>query len=137
MKFRTAYDGLADKVSEETGLECKDPSLAVQEQRDDADINNIVRRFGLTGELPVASRVALPEGVFYDNCDYRECLDVVNAAQKSFASMPASVRNRFGNDAAAFVEFAENPDNLDECIKLGLAPPKVVERASEPVAPAG
>ena len=40
-----------DEASVEAGLECKDDSLAVQSQRDEADINTIVRRFGLSGEL--------------------------------------------------------------------------------------
>lgn len=128
--FRTAYDGRADHVSKQTGLECKDPSLAVQEQLEDADINTIVKRFGLTGELPVQNRVALPDAMFMDDVNYRECLDVVIAAEKSFASMPAAVRNRFENDPVKFVEFATDPDNLDECIKLGLAPKK--EEVKEP-----
>ena len=32
-----------DEASVEAGLECKDDSLAVQSQKDEADINTIVR----------------------------------------------------------------------------------------------
>ena len=45
------YD--ADAVSEETGLQCNDISKTRQADAKDADINNIVRSFGVTGTLPV------------------------------------------------------------------------------------
>lgn len=121
-----------DKVSDETGLKCEDKSLAVQSQADEADINTIVRRFGLTGELPVDQRVALPEDVFFDDVNYRDCLDLVNAANRSFMTLPASVRSRFNNDAALFVDFASDPANLEECRKLGLAPAAPAAPAPQP-----
>ena len=46
---RSEYNYDRDKVSEETGLNCKDLSLAKQSFADECDINNIVKRFGLTG----------------------------------------------------------------------------------------
>lgn len=121
MKFRTAYDGLADEVSYESGLECLDPSLAVQSQLEDADINTIVKRFGLTGELPANKRVPLDPDTFYDNVEYRDCLDVVAKANASFMSLPAGVRARFDNDPALFCDFAEVPENYDTLVEWGLA----------------
>ena len=57
MFFRTPYNYDRDAVSHETGLVCDDPSLAVQSDADDCDINVIVRRFGLTGTMPMSGRV--------------------------------------------------------------------------------
>ncbi|WNK14984.1 MAG: internal scaffolding protein [Microvirus sp.] len=50
--WKTPYNHDTDQESQRTGLECKDPSKTLQSQAEDADINTIVRRFGLTGELP-------------------------------------------------------------------------------------
>lgn len=115
------YD--VDAVSDECGLLCEDISLAVQSQADDADINVIVKRFGLTGELPLNKRVPLPADLFIDGMEYRECLEAVMAAQASFASLPAVVRSTFENDAEKFVAFAEDPANLAKLREWGLAPP--------------
>ena len=35
--------------------------------------------------------------------------------------MPLEVRKRFNYDPSAFLEFAENPNNLDELVSMGLA----------------
>lgn len=129
--FRSAYDGLSDEVSLETGVECKDESLAVQSSKDECDINVIVRRFGLTGELPSNLRVPLSEDYRDVEFDLGVALRFVNEANRAFMQMPAEVRDRFNNDAQKFVKFVENPDNAEECVKLGLAVKKPV-----PVKPA-
>ena len=46
---RNPYNYDMDKVSNETGLECKDPSLAQQHMKDECDINTIVEQFRVTG----------------------------------------------------------------------------------------
>lgn len=119
-----SYD--PDVVSDETGLECKDPSLAVQSQRDEADINTIVRNFGITGKLPENVRVP-SYGDFDVVDDYRSAIEAVRAAEGSFMQMPADVRSRFENDPQQFLDFCMNPDNLEEMRKLGLAVPAKVE----------
>jgi len=56
---RSPYNYDMAKASVESGLACEDASRAVQSQREDADINVIVKRFGLTGQLPQNVRVPL------------------------------------------------------------------------------
>ena len=68
------YDAKA--LSTETGLRCMDVSLAVQSQKDEADINTIVRNFGVTGKLPVGIRVPT-YGDFDGVSDYREAIEAV------------------------------------------------------------
>lgn len=112
-----------DAASLESALTCKDPSLTIQSQKEESDINVIVSRFGITGELPVTSRVAFPVEVDFDEIlDYRTCMDAINQANRSFASLPANVRTRFANDPVAFADFASQPENLDALRSWGLAP---------------
>lgn len=122
---RDPYNYDADSVSVETALVCADPSLAQQSQAEEADINVIVKRFGITGQLPQNVRVPL-EGDFSDALDYRQSLDAIRLADSSFSALPASVRARFSNDPGAFVEFCMNSDNLEEMRKMGLAVPAPV-----------
>lgn len=118
------YD--VDAVSDDTSLACADPSRAVQSQRDEADINTIVRNFGITGKIPENVRVP-SYGDFDIVDDYRSAIDAVRAAEASFMAMPAEVRSRFDNDPQGFLEFCMNPANLEEMRKLGLAVAPVVE----------
>lgn len=108
------------------------PGMAQQQFRDECDINTIVRRFGLTGEMPVSARMP-SYGDFTGISDYREALHAVRDAEASFMELPAPVRERFRNDPALFVDFCLDPSNLEEARKLGLAKP--APAASAPVEP--
>lgn len=128
---RSAYNYDRRLVSRATGLKCEDPSLTVQSDAEDADINTIVKRFGLTGQLPSNVRVPLASD-FVDIVDFKSAMNALRSAQESFDVMPADVRARFLNDPQVFVEFCtETKDgvlvNLEEMRKLGLAVPKAAD----------
>jgi len=107
--------------SDKHALACLDPSLAVQSQKDEADINTIVRNFGVTGRVPVAAR--LPEyGDFSGLSDYREAIEAVRQAEAEFLKVPSAIRAEFNHDPAAFADFCINPDNLPKLREWGLAP---------------
>lgn len=107
------------------------PSLAQQSQKEDADINTIVKRFGLTGQLP--ENVRMPTYQDFDGVmDFQTAMNAIKSAEDSFMRMPANVRARFQNDPAEFVEWCSDPTNLDEARKLGLAPPKPADPAPAP-----
>jgi phage internal scaffolding protein len=112
------------------------PSLAKQSFRDECDINNILRQFNVTGQLPAGS-VQPRYGDFSGITDYQSALNAVMAAQDSFLALPAKLRARFDNDPALFVEFASDEANKDEMRALGLLSQEtaqaVVSSPSEPV----
>lgn len=119
--LRTEFNYDRDAVSSDSGLLCEDASKAQQHAKEECDINNIVRRFGVTGMLPVAGR--LPDyGDFTGINDYHTALESLRAADDVFMSLPSDIRSRFKNDPGEFVDFCSNPDNLPELRKLGLAP---------------
>lgn len=109
----------AVRLGKRVALFCNDPSLAVQSQKDEADINTILKNFGVTGTVNVPA--VLPSYGDYDGIDdYRTAVEAVRAAEASFAALPSNVRDRFHNDPGAFLEFVENPSNKDELRTLGL-----------------
>ncbi len=114
----------------DSALECKDESRTNQSQAEEADINTIVRRFGVTGMLPQGVR-APTYGDFTGVGDFRDALEAIRAAERSFSQMPADVRARFANDPASFVDFCSNPENIDEMRKLGLAVPAPVSESGD------
>jgi len=132
IKFRSGNDGLGDAVSRETSI-VFDPAedMTQQEFRDEVDINTIVRRFGVTGKVPV-SAVPGQVGDFTGVTDYQTALNSLLEADAAFEVLPASVRERFRNSAAMMLQFLEDPANRDEAVKLGLvAAPVVPPVASE------
>lgn len=111
------------------GLDCSVlPSRAKQEFAEEVDINTIVRRFGLTGELPVGVPQVM-QGDFTTVMDFRGAMDMIVKAREMFAEMPAEVRAEFDNDPAKFLDFTSDPKNKDRAIELGLVRPEVVEAA--------
>lgn len=106
------------------------PSLTHQSFKDESDINQIVGKFTRSSfsnaqEALLNARYA----DFSEVVDYRTALDLIMQADESFMALPAIVRKRFDNDPAVFLDFVENPDNLDELRELGLANPKPKEPA--------
>lgn len=106
--------------SDVNGLKCTDRSRTVQDQKDDADINVMVRNFGVTGKFPDNIRVP-SYGDFDGISDYREAIEAVRLAEESFMALPSEFRDRLGNSPQRFLEFCADPGNLEEMRKLGLA----------------
>lgn len=119
--LRTAFNYDMDKASHETGLACLDETMAQQQFAEECDINTIVRRFGLTGEMPDNPRI--PQyGDFSGIGDYQSALNAVKDAEASFMELPAHVRARFDHDPQQLLEFCADGRNLEEARKLGLVP---------------
>lgn len=118
-RFRSAYDGLGDEVSASLGLSFEGPGRTQQQFKDETDINTIARKFGLTGMLPAPRR--LPSfGDFTGISDYQTALNQVMAADAAFLTLPAPVRDRFGNDYQALLDFLADEGNRQEATDLGL-----------------
>lgn len=118
MKLKMAYDNF-ELDSIDTGLECLDPTLAQQQFKEESDINTIVDRFGLTGEMPQV--LNFPQyGDFTGIFDYQTAMNVVVQGREEFMKLPAKLRARFHNDPAEMLDFLADDDNKDEAIKLGL-----------------
>ena len=134
VKNPITYD--RDKNSDLAKFVFVNPSCTQQSFKSECDINNILRQFNVTGQLPVGS-VQPQYGDFSGITDYQSALNAVMAAQDSFLQLPAKVRAKFDNDPALFVEFASDEANKDEMKALGLLSQEtvqaVVSSPSEPV----
>jgi len=120
MHFRTPYNTDSDSVSRETGISCtQEENLTSQEFTEDADINTIVRRFGLTGELP-GDWKAPQTGDFTHITDFQTALNMVKATEEKFMEMPARLRERFHNNPQHLLSFLDNDENREEAQRLGL-----------------
>nr|QJB18911.1 MAG: internal scaffolding protein [Microvirus sp.] len=116
---RDPYNYDKDEASIASALVCQDPSLAQQHMKDECDINVIVERFGVTGQLP-ENPLSPSYGDFSGVTDYHSALNQINATMDDFMALPAQLRVRFDHDPVKLLEFIENDQNRDEAIQLGL-----------------
>lgn len=115
-EFATLY-----RPNKDSGFDCSgEPSRTHQCFAGECDINDIVRKGLASGHWP-DGRGGAHYGDFADLTDYRAAMDVVLEGRATFEALPAEVRRRFGNDPAAFFEFATDPNNAQALIDMGLA----------------
>lgn len=131
--WRNQYDPAEnDVVSDDTALECPPhEDKAVQDQKEDADINVLVQRFGLTGHMPEAQAIPF-WGDFSEVGTFQEALQQLQEAEDHFNALPATVRARFQNNPAELIDFVRNDQNREEAISIGLLPKPAVEVKPEP-----
>lgn len=106
-------------------------SIVQQHFADEQDINTIMRRFGVTGQMPQF----LPEGMYGDFTgieDYESAVARIERADNAFMALPAEVRERFGNDPGALMRAAavSDEDSFGKLIFPDVIPP------AKPVPPA-
>lgn len=126
-RFKTAY-GKVERVQ----LVCEDVSLAKQSFAEETEINRIMARYAKSGIVDHVSRYRGNYGDFSEVTDYHSALLQVMEAREAFESLPAMIRAKFGNDPGSFLEFMQDPSNVEEIIELGLATPRSQETEDTP-----
>jgi len=128
--FKTPHTTDHDEVSKATAYVETGTSKTQQHQKSEADINEIVRRFGVTGRLPAAP---LPPSLdeFGEVFDFRTAMDKLNMAKTAFLSLPAEIRNAYNNSPHQYVAHVDSmlnePDqaqrekNLEVMRAMGMA----------------
>lgn len=121
------------------------PSLAQQQFKEEADINNIIASYNTTGLLtnPLVQSARQPMFGDFSNLpqDYMQVQNQLLQAQADFMDLPAKIRQRFNNNPAELISFLQDSSNFDEAVELGLMekiskPEPTPEPKPEPPAPA-
>lgn len=125
MKFKTAYDPVEEH--DHFGIEFTMPSLAVQDEKNETDINYIVNKYAdgqkgiMTLDLGDSSQYAyLQFGDATLPGDYSTALELVSGVREEFYSLPAYVRAKFGHDPMNFIDRLNDPATLEYLRKEGL-----------------
>lgn len=120
MFIRSAYNYDREVASRVSGVEFDPDEGKTQQQfAEDADINVIVRKFGITGKVPVGFR--MPEsGDFTAATDYQSALNMVLEAKAKFLEVPADIRRRFNESPQAFMDWLHDSKNRKEATELGF-----------------
>lgn len=125
MKFKTAYDPVEEH--DHCGIEFTMPSLTIQDEKEETDINYIVNKYAdgqksiMTLDLGDSSQYAyLQFGDATLPGDYSTALELVSGVREEFYTLPAFVRAKFGHDPMNFIEHLNDPEVLEYLQQQGL-----------------
>lgn len=107
------------------GISNFDQSKTKQSFAKEADINNIMGKYTQTGILvdPLVPRTRKPMyGDFSEMPNLHTIKCNIKKLEESFETLPSKLRDRFENSVENLLNFMANPENTDECVKLGLKP---------------
>ena len=107
--IRSAYDGTRVQVKSDN----TEPSLTIQEQKDQTDINKILAKYAKTG---VIEHVSKYEGQYGDvtGLDYLTMQNQIASVNSMFMDLPAKTRAKFDNDPAKFLDYAGQDYAIDD-----------------------
>ncbi|QCS36615.1 minor capsid protein [Capybara microvirus Cap3_SP_535] len=111
-----------DDRSPSVGIKFLDESLAQQQFKDHVDINNIVRQYNDSGSFNPLNITTRPP--VYADCtkipSYLEMNNIMVRACQDFENLPSNVRKYFQDNPYSFMDFCNDPANLEKGIELGL-----------------
>lgn len=121
-KFRTAYcksTAKPDMFLDEHGEPRQ--SMTEQHHHDAVEINSLIKRHDGHDLITHVTTSTARYGDYSEINEYEMWANKVAQANAAFMELPSGIRKKFGHDPGAFFEFASNPENLREMVKMGLA----------------
>jgi phage internal scaffolding protein len=122
------YDNRVKTVNDE-------PSMTKQEFTDDVDINRIMDK-AQKGMVISHFNKNFPRYDDMTGIEFTEAMQKVAEAQSLFQELPSSIRTKFDNSPAKFLDWIQDEKNYDEARELGFDMPEApapVEPVPEPV----
>lgn len=131
MRFKTIFDTYQEKE----GIIFKEPTMAIQSEKDNCDINVIMNRYATCG-TPLPYRADGVQPVYADVSelgDYMENYQRCKQAEEMFNALPSALRKELDNNPANLLAFIQNEANRERCVEYGLINKPAVEAPQAPV----
>jgi len=116
LQFRSAYNKGNENYSELH----YDDGLTEQHHAENCDINKILAQFMETGILPTSTNNDPQYGDVSEH-NFQEVQNQLATAKSLFEELPDPVKAQFENKPFKFLQFAEDPKNMDTLVEMGLA----------------
>lgn len=131
MKFKTIYDTYQEKK----GIEFVEPTMTIQSEKDNCDINVIMNRYATCG-TPLPYRADGVQPVYADVSelgDYMKNYQRCKQAEEMFNALPSALRKELDNNPANLLAFIQNDANRERCVEYGLINKPAVEASQASV----
>ena len=120
MADSTVYRTCRNVIGRKEGIVIKSPTMTKQAFREECDINRIMARYELTGQIEHVNRKQPIYGDFSQFSDYQTMLGKVNQATEAFEALPSELRKELKYDPQNLFGWIQNPANKEKAIKYGL-----------------
>lgn len=97
-----------------------DPGHTQQTHKQECDIHFILRKQQSTGVTQHVNAHAGTYGEYLSGDDFHSAMNQISEAESLFESVPSSLRNKFENSPAKFLDFMQNPKNKNKMEEMGL-----------------
>lgn len=131
MRFKTIFDTYQEKE----GIIFKEPTMTIQSEKDNCDINVIMNRYATCG-TPLPYRADGVQPVYADVSelgDYMQNYQRCKQAEEMFNALPSALRKELDNNPANLLAFIQNEANRERCVEYGLINKPAVEAPQAPV----
>lgn len=131
MRFKTIFDTYEEKQ----GIIFKEPTMTIQSEKDNCDINVIMNRYATCG-TPLPYRTDGVQPVYADVSelgDYMENYQRCKQAEEMFNALPSALRKELDNNPANLLAFIQDDANRERCVEYGLINKPAVEAPQTPV----
>lgn len=93
--------------------------LTEQSHLEQCDINIILADYSRTGFMRHAKE---NQGRYDDvtSYDFQKSMETVANVKSMFEGLPSAIRNEFGHDPNNFLNYVQNPQNVNELAKRGI-----------------
>ena len=112
-QFRSAYNA----GTKNYGITATD-GITEQHHAKSCDINLILAQFMDTGIMPQTK--LNPQHADVSQHNFQDAQNQIALAKTLFEELPEHVRNKFENQPYKFLQFAEDENNYDQMIEMGL-----------------
>jgi hypothetical protein len=131
MELRTPYNYDRDQVSKNTAVIFEDETLTQQNFKDDADLNIMIRKYGV---LPVQEVNWNEFDASVIPSDYHQLQNKLIEADQAFMSLPAELRQEVNNDPAQLLALISQREAEAKAeAKAAEKADKVASTQAEPV----
>ena len=131
MRFKTIFDTYQEKK----GIEFSEPTMTIQSEKDNCDINVIMNRYATCG-TPLPYRTDGVQPVYADVSelgDYMQNYQRCKQAEEMFNSLPSALRKELDNNPANLISFIQDEKNKERCYEYGLLNKPIMEVPQAPV----
>jgi len=108
------------ELRRDVSVDCSSPLITDQSQKNECDINVIMKNYANTGML---SHTSTKTPKYIDNTtipNLEKAYDIVYRAEEAFFDLPPDIRRLMDNDPSQLENFISNPNNADILIKNGV-----------------
>lgn len=113
-----------------------DQGRTKQSEFEESQINVILAKYIKTG---VIQHVNNHQPAYGDitQMDFQQSMETILKGQEMFEELPAQVRKNFNHDPAEFLEYVNDPENLDKLYDMGVTnSPLIKAESTSPDKPA-